>query len=100
MPSVFTSGPSQRDNDESRLSAVRRTKLTSSDPPLAAVSTAYATHHSCRSFTHQSSWPDFNQVSGTARATGPRAAMSVLRRLRRVRSGETIRLSIGKSGEA
>jgi hypothetical protein len=27
---------------------------------LTAVCTAYATHHSCRSFTHQSSWPAFD----------------------------------------
>jgi hypothetical protein len=39
------------------------TKISGFDPHLPTIWTAYATHQSRRSFTHQSSWPAFDHVA-------------------------------------
>jgi hypothetical protein len=48
---------------KSWLSAARLTKINSSDPPLTPSARRTRPHHSCRSFTHQSSWSAFDQVA-------------------------------------
>jgi hypothetical protein len=45
------------------LGPAPRTKISSSDPPLAVIRTTYPTEPFLRSFTHQSSCPALDQVA-------------------------------------
>jgi hypothetical protein len=56
--------PTRTDDNKAALSArFGLTKIYSSDPPLTAVGTAYPTEPFLPVFTHQSSWPAFDQVA-------------------------------------